>query len=64
LVRDIATAAMVQTQTSTAVSTTMTNVAETANTTSQRAEQVQTAFQDLLQVAGDLQTTVGRFKLS
>jgi methyl-accepting chemotaxis protein PixJ len=63
LVRDIAQAASTQTKTSEVVSTTMVNVADTANNTSQRAEQVQTAFQDLLQVAGELQTTVGRFKL-
>jgi methyl-accepting chemotaxis protein len=45
------------------VSETMTDVAGIASNTSNRATQVLTAFQDLLNVAQDLQTTVGQFKL-
>jgi methyl-accepting chemotaxis protein PixJ len=64
LVRSIAQAATQQSQASVVVSETMTDVAGIASNTSNRATQVLSAFQDLLNVAQDLQTTVGQFKLN
>lgn len=64
LVQSIAQAAITQSQTSTVVSETITDVAGIASKTSARSTQVLSAFQELLDVAKDLQTTVGQFKLS
>lgn len=64
LVRTITEAATSQAQTSTVVSETITNVAGLATNTSHRAETVLAAFQNLLSVANELQTTVAQFKLS
>lgn len=64
LVRTIAEAAIQQTEVSTAVSSTITDAAGIANKTSSRAFQALQAFQQLLEVAKDLQNTVGQFKLS
>ncbi|NJM00441.1 MAG: hypothetical protein HC924_17395 [Synechococcaceae cyanobacterium SM2_3_2] len=63
LVQSIAQATVAQSQSSSLVSSSMTDVASIADNTSNRASQVLTSFQELLQVAQDLQTTVGQFKL-
>ncbi len=64
LVQAIAQAAVSQTEASSLVSETITDVAGIADNTSTRATQVLGSFQDLLKVAQDLQATVSQFKLS
>ena len=64
LVQSIAQAAVEQSQMSTSVSATMAAITGVSNTTSQRADQVQAAFEQLMQVAQELQSTVGQFKLN
>lgn len=64
LVQSIAQAAAQQAQTSKTVSATMSAVAGVSATTSDRAEQVRAAFEQLTQVAQDLQSSVAQFKLS
>jgi methyl-accepting chemotaxis protein PixJ len=64
LVQAIAKATVIQSQASNVVSETITDVAGIATNTSSRATEVLAAFQDLINVAKDLQGTVGRFKLS
>ncbi|MGL5082253.1 MAG: GAF domain-containing protein [Microcoleaceae cyanobacterium] len=62
LVNQIAGSATVQAKTSGELSTTMQEVATIANTTSERSLKVADSFNQLLDVAGDLQTGVSQFK--
>lgn len=64
LVTAIAEAAAAQSQASEAVTQTMTDVAEIAGKTSVGATQVSSSFKELLEVAQELQATVGKFKVS
>jgi twitching motility protein PilJ len=64
LVQAIAAAAIAQSQASKAVTANITDVAAITDTTPERANQVLLSFQDLLNVAQELQTTVSQFKLS
>jgi twitching motility protein PilJ len=64
LVQSISEAALTQSQSSGQVSQSMAEVEGVATSTSHRAQQVLTAFQELLTVAEDLQATVGQFKLN
>jgi methyl-accepting chemotaxis protein PixJ len=63
LVESIAQAALLQAEDSTHVTQSIHQVANIATKTSIRAEHVQASFQDLLQLARDLQTNIGQFKI-
>lgn len=63
LVNSIAQAAQLQSQTSEAVTQTMTDVASIADQTSSEATQVSDSFKQLLDVAQALQTEVSQFKV-
>lgn len=63
LVQAISEASLVQSHAAHAVTRTMNDVAAIANHTSDEATQVSTAFQQLLTVADQLQTSVGQFKV-
>ncbi|NJM46814.1 MAG: GAF domain-containing protein, partial [Alkalinema sp. RU_4_3] len=63
LVREISQAAAVQTETSTAVSQTIRQVADMANETSRQTETVAGSFAELLKVAHDLQESAAQFKV-
>ncbi|KJH69953.1 methyl-accepting chemotaxis protein [Aliterella atlantica] len=63
LVAAIASAAVAQTKASDSVSHTMTDVAQIAGKTSSEAANVSASFKELLEVAQDLQATVGQFKV-
>ncbi len=64
LVKTIAITAVEQTQASESVTETMTDVAAIANRTSTEVSQVSNSFKELLTVAGQLQDSVGKFKVS
>jgi methyl-accepting chemotaxis protein len=64
LVESIAQAAVTQSQTSEAVSKTMSDVAAISNKTSAGAAEVSISFKELLTVAQELQANVGQFKVS
>jgi methyl-accepting chemotaxis protein len=64
LVASITQATVVQSQASQAVTQTMTNVAASAEKTSQEATFVSSSFEQLLKVAKALETEVGQFKVS
>ena len=63
LVETIVQVTVEQSQTSEAVSASMTEVAEAADKTSQGAKQVSASFEDLRKVAQTLQNSVGQFKV-
>jgi len=63
LVAAIALAAVAQSKASESVTHTMTDVATIAGTTSTEASNVSASFQELLEVAQDLQASVGQFKV-
>ncbi len=63
LVESIAQAALVQAENSTQVTNSIDRVATIATKTSNRAENVQASFQDLLKLAQELQKNVGQFKI-
>jgi methyl-accepting chemotaxis protein PixJ len=63
LVESIAQAALVQAENSTQVTHSIDRVATIASKTSDRAENVQASFQDLLKLAQELQKNVGQFKI-
>lgn len=64
LVKEIATAAVVQNQASSAVTQTMSDVAAIANKTSTEATQVSDSFKELLSVAQQLQASASQFKVN
>ncbi|MEO1211782.1 MAG: methyl-accepting chemotaxis protein [Cyanobacteria bacterium J06638_20] len=64
LIQTITDVAIAQSENSSMVSETITSVAGLANNTSVRAGTVLETFQELLNVAQDLQTTVAQFKLN
>jgi len=64
LVREISQAAVLQSQTSTEVSQKIQNVAAIATSSSSYAESLNAAFNELLQVAQELQVSVSQFKVS
>jgi methyl-accepting chemotaxis protein len=64
LVREIAQAASLQSQTSGEASQTIQNVAEIATSNSSYAQSLNDAFSDLLHVAQELQVSVSQFKVS
>ncbi|MDJ0716303.1 MAG: methyl-accepting chemotaxis protein [Prochloraceae cyanobacterium] len=64
LVKEIATAALEQAQTSDTVNKRIAEVAAISNQTSAEAQQVSHSFKELLKVADELQDSVDRFKLS
>jgi methyl-accepting chemotaxis protein PixJ len=64
LVQGITQATQAQNQQSQSVTQTMTNVAETANKTSADSVQISASFQELLDTAEELQSSVGQFKVS
>jgi methyl-accepting chemotaxis protein PixJ len=63
LVAAIASAAVAQSKASDSVTSTMTDVATIAGTTSTEASNVSASFKELLEVAQDLQASVGQFKV-
>ena len=63
LVESIAQAALLQSETSTQVTQSIDRVADISHKTSLRADNVQASFQDLLQLAQELQKNVGQFKI-
>ncbi len=64
LVQGITQATQAQNQQSQSVTQTMTNVAEIANKTSADSVQISASFQELLDTAEELQSSVGQFKVS
>jgi methyl-accepting chemotaxis protein PixJ len=64
LVAGITQAAKEQTQQSQSVTQTMSDLAVTATKTSESAVQISTSFQELLKMAGELQASVGQFKVN
>jgi methyl-accepting chemotaxis protein len=64
LVEAIAQATVTQSQTSAAVTQTITNVALSANKNSSEATLVSASFKELLAVAQQLEASVGQFKVS
>ncbi|MBE9192214.1 cache domain-containing protein [Gloeocapsopsis crepidinum LEGE 06123] len=64
LVQGISEASVVQSQASEAVTQRMNDVAAIASQTSDEATQVSTAFNQLMSVADELQTSVGQFKVN
>jgi methyl-accepting chemotaxis protein PixJ len=63
LVESIAQAALLQAESSTQVTQSIDRVATISQKTSVRADNVQASFQDLLQLAQELQKNVGQFKI-
>ena len=63
LVESIAQAALLQSENSTQVTQSIDRVADISHKTSTRADNVQASFQDLLQLAQELQKNVGQFKI-
>ena len=63
LVESIAQAALLQSESSAQVTQSIDRVADISQKTSVRAENVQASFQDLLQLAQELQKNVGQFKI-
>jgi methyl-accepting chemotaxis protein PixJ len=63
LVEAIAQAALLQSESSTHVTQSIDRVADISQKTSMRADNVQASFQDLLQLARELQKNVGQFKI-
>ena len=63
LVESIAQAALLQAENSTQVTQSIDRVANIATKTSTRADNVQASFQDLLQLAQELQKNIGQFKI-
>jgi methyl-accepting chemotaxis protein PixJ len=63
LVEAIAQAALVQSEDSVHVTQSIDRVSSIATKTSTRADNVQASFQDLLQLAQELQTNIGQFKI-
>jgi methyl-accepting chemotaxis protein PixJ len=63
LVKEISQAAVVQTETSSAVSKTMQQVAAIADATSKQSDTVANSFAHLMQVAEELQISVAQFKV-
>jgi methyl-accepting chemotaxis protein PixJ len=63
LVEAIAQAALLQAENSTQVTNSIDRVADISHKTSLRADNVQASFQDLLQLAQELQRNVGQFKI-
>lgn len=63
LVQEIASAATAQTTTSQAVSATMRTVADTSQSTARRSQAVVVAFERLLSLADNLQSSIAQFKL-
>jgi methyl-accepting chemotaxis protein PixJ len=63
LVEAIAQAALLQSESSTQVTQSIDRVADISQKTSVRADNVQASFQDLLQLAQELQKNVGQFKI-
>ncbi|WP_373547498.1 GAF domain-containing protein [Chamaesiphon sp.] len=63
LVESIAQAALLQSENSTQVTQSIDRVANISHKTSTRADNVQASFQDLLQLAQELQKNVGQFKI-
>jgi methyl-accepting chemotaxis protein PixJ len=63
LVESIAQAALLQSENSTQVTQSIDRVADISHKTSLRADNVQASFQDLLQLAQELQKNVGQFKI-
>jgi methyl-accepting chemotaxis protein PixJ len=63
LVEAIAQAALLQSENSTQVTQSIDRVADISQKTSMRADNVQASFQDLIQLAQELQKNVGQFKI-
>uniref|UniRef100_UPI00286E9CAA methyl-accepting chemotaxis protein n=1 Tax=Chamaesiphon sp. VAR_69_metabat_338 TaxID=2964704 RepID=UPI00286E9CAA len=63
LVEAIAHAALLQSESSTHVTQSIDRVADISQKTSMRADNVQASFQDLIQLARELQKNVGQFKI-
>jgi twitching motility protein PilJ len=63
LVRSITSATVQQTDTSRTVAQVMQNAELTSNETSQEAQKVASSLQDLVAIASDLQSSVGRFRI-
>jgi methyl-accepting chemotaxis protein len=63
LVEAIAQAALLQSENSTQVTQSIDRVADISQKTSMRADNVQASFQDLIQLARELQKNVGQFKI-
>ncbi len=63
LVEAIAQAALLQSESSTQVTQSIDRVADISQKTSMRADNVQASFQDLIQLAQELQKNVGQFKI-
>jgi methyl-accepting chemotaxis protein PixJ len=63
LVESIAHAALLQSESSTQMTESIDRVANISQKTSMRADNVQASFQDLLQLAQELQKNVGQFKI-
>jgi methyl-accepting chemotaxis protein PixJ len=63
LVESIAHAALLQAENSEQVTQSINQVANISTKTSARADNVQASFQDLLQLATELQTNIGQFKI-
>ncbi|WP_373542372.1 GAF domain-containing protein [Chamaesiphon sp.] len=63
LVEAIAQAALLQSESSTQVTSSIDRVADISHKTSLRADNVQASFQDLLKLAQELQRNVGQFKI-